>query len=262
MPTAHINGINMYYEVHGSGAPLLFSHSFTSDSSLWTMQIPAFCQRYQFIAYDIRGQGKSDSPAGEYSIDLFTEDLYQLVRHLGLPQFILGGLSIGGMIACHFALAHQGMLKALILADTAAEPPEVPLIKNPEPFIHMAETQGMEALADHVINNKLLAPHLQDNPYAVKEYRDRMMRNNVTGYVNGVRALSRMRDRTAELSAIRVPTLIIVGEWDTPFLKPSEVLQQKIPNARLVTIPRAGHLTNLEQPQLFDAAVLEFLEKI
>jgi pimeloyl-ACP methyl ester carboxylesterase len=68
MPTAHINGISMYYEVHGSGAPLLFSHSFMSDSSVRTMQIPAFCQRYQFITYDSRGQGKSDSPAGEYSI--------------------------------------------------------------------------------------------------------------------------------------------------------------------------------------------------
>jgi 3-oxoadipate enol-lactonase len=262
MPTAQVNGITTYYEVHGSGEPLLFSHSFTSDSSMWTMQVPAFRQRYQFITYDIRGQGKSDSPPGEYSIDLFTEDLYQLVRHLGLQKFILGGLSIGGMIACHFALAHQDMLQALILADTAAAPPDVPLIKEPAPFIHLAETQGMEALADHVINNKLLAPHLQDNPYAVKEYRDRLLRHNVTGYVNGVRALSRMRDRTTELSAIRVPTLIIVGEWDAPFLRPAEVLQQQIPNAKLVTIPRAGHLTNIEQPQLFNAAVLEFLEKI
>ena len=262
MPTAHVNGIGMYYEVHGSGEPLLFSHSFTSDSSMWTMQIPAFRQRFQFITYDIRGQGKSDSPAGEYSIDLFAEDLYQLVRHLGLQKFILGGLSIGGMIACHFALAHQDMLKALILADTAAAPPDVPLIKNPAPFIHIAETQGMEALADHTIDNKLLAPHLQENLYAVKEYRDRLMRNHVTGYVNGIRALSRMRDRTAELISIRIPTLIIVGEWDTPFLKPSEVLQQKIPHAKLATIPQAGHLTNIEQPRLFNAAVLEFLEKI
>jgi 3-oxoadipate enol-lactonase len=78
MPTAQVNAINIYYQSHGSGEPLLLSHSFTSDSSMWTMQIPAFSRRYRFITYDIRGQGKSDSPPGDYSIDLFAEDLYQL----------------------------------------------------------------------------------------------------------------------------------------------------------------------------------------
>ena len=107
MPSAYVNGINIHYEYQGSGLPVVFSHSFTSDCTMWTQQTSVITQRYQFITYDIRGMGCTDSPPGEYSLDQHAEDLYQLVRHLGLTEFVLGGLSIGGMITVHFALAHQ-----------------------------------------------------------------------------------------------------------------------------------------------------------
>ena len=199
MPKAHVNGINLYYEYQGSGLPVLFSHSFTSDCTMWSLQTPVFSKRYQFITYDIRGMGRSDSPAGPYSLDQHTEDLYQLVRHLGLSEFVLGGLSIGGMITVHFALAHQELLKGAIIADSAAARPDTPLLTHPDDMIDLAQRLGMAGLADHMIDNRLLAPHLQDNPYAIKEYRDRMAQNNVIGYCSGLRALSRMRDRTCLL---------------------------------------------------------------
>ncbi|MGH8059075.1 MAG: alpha/beta fold hydrolase [Candidatus Entotheonellia bacterium] len=260
MPTACVDGINMYYEYQGSGLPVLFSHSFTSDCTMWTQQAPVISQRYQLITYDIRGMGRTDSPPGEYSLDLHTEDLYQLVRHLGLSQFVLGGLSIGGMIGVHFALAHQELLKGLIIADSSAARPDTPQIVNPEPYIEIAQSRGMAGLADHVISNKLLAPHLQDNPYAIKEYRDRMARNNVVGYCSGMRALSRMRDRTGELGRIAVPTLIIVGNLDLPFIEPSKLMHERIPGSKLVVIPGAGHLANIERPAEFNEAVMAFLD--
>jgi len=260
MPTACVNGINMYYEYQGSGLPVLFSHSFTSDCTMWTQQAPVISQRYQLITYDIRGMGRTESPPGEYSLDLHTEDLYQLVRHLGLSQFVLGGLSIGGMIGVHFALAHQELLKGLIIADSSAARPDTPQLVNPEPYIEIAQSRGMAGLADHVIGNKLLAPHLQDNPYAIKEYRDRMARNNVVGYCSGMRALSRMRDRTGELGRIAVPTLIIVGNLDLPFIEPSKLMHERIPGAKLVVIPGAGHLANIERPAEFNEAVMTFLD--
>jgi pimeloyl-ACP methyl ester carboxylesterase len=260
MPTASVNGINMYYEYHGSGLPVLFSHSFTSDCTMWTLQVPVISQRYQFITYDIRGMGRTDSPAGgEYSIDQHTEDLYQLVRYLGLRNFVLGGLSIGGMITVHFALAHQELLKGIIIADSAAARPDVPQLVNPEENIRIAQSRGMVGLADHIISNKLLAPHLQNNPYAVKEYRDRMARNSVVGYCSGLRGLSHMRDRTGELGQIKVPTLIIVGDLDAPFIGPSQLMQARIPGSKLVVIPGAGHLANIEQPAAFNEAVMSFL---
>ena len=262
MPTACVNGITMYYEYQGSGLPVLFSHSFTSDCTMWTQQAPVISQRYQLITYDIRGMGRTESPPGEYSLDLHTEDLYQLVRHLGLSQFVLGGLSIGGMIGVHFALAHQELLEGLIIADSSAARPDTPQLVNPEPYIEIAQSRGMAGLADHVIGNKLLAPHLQDNPYAIKEYRDRMARNNVVGYCSGMRALSRMRDRTGELGRIAVPTLIIVGNLDLPFIEPSKLMHERIPGSKVVVIPGAGHLANIERPSEFNEAVVAFLDSL
>jgi 3-oxoadipate enol-lactonase len=263
MPTASVNGINIYYEYQGSGLPVLFSHSFTSDCTMWTLQTPVISQRYQFITYDIRGMGRTDSPpGGEYSLDLHTEDLYQLVRHLGLRQFVLGGLSIGGMITVHFALAHPELLKGIIIADSAAARPNVPQLANPQENLQIAQTRGMAALADHVITNKLLAPHLQNNPYAVKEYRDRMVRNNAIGYCSGMRGLSHMRDRTGELGQIKLPTLIVVGDLDTPFIEPSQLMHERIAGSKLVVIPGAGHLANIEQPAAFNDAVMGFLNSL
>jgi pimeloyl-ACP methyl ester carboxylesterase len=184
------------------------------------------------------------------------------VRHLGLSKFVLGGLSIGGMITVHFALAHQDLLKGIIIADSAAARPEVPMLINPEENIRIAQTRGMAGLAEHVISNKLLAPHLQNNPYAVKEYRDRMARNNVIGYCSGMRALSRMRDCTGELGKITVPTLIIVGDLDAPFITPSQLMHQRIAGSKLVVIPGAGHLANIERPVEFNEAVLSFLDTL
>jgi 3-oxoadipate enol-lactonase len=262
MPTAYVNGINMHYEYSGSGLPVLFSHSFTSDCTMWSQQVPVFSQRCQFITYDIRGMGRTDSPLGEYSLDQHTEDLYQLVRHLGLTEFVLGGLSIGGMITVHFALAHQDLLKGIIIADSAAARPDVPALTNPEENIRIAQTRGMAGLAAHIVSNKLLAPHLQNNPYAVKEYCDRMARNNVIGYCSGMRALSRMRDCTGELGNIKVPTLIIVGDLDGPFIQPSKLMHERIAGSKLVVIPGAGHLANIERPAEFNNAVLSFLETL
>jgi 3-oxoadipate enol-lactonase len=253
----------MYYEDHGSGLPVLFSHSFTSDCTMWSLQVPVFSQRYQFITYDIRGMGRTESPPGEeYSLDLHTEDLYQLVRHLGLRKFVLGGLSIGGMITVHFALAHPELLTGIIIADSAAARPNVPQLNNPQENLQIAQARGMAALADHIIANKLLAPHLQNNPYAVKEYRDRMARNNVIGYCSGMRGLSHMRDRTGELGQIKLPTLIIVGDLDTPFIEPSKLMHARIAGSKLVVIPGAGHLANIEQPAVFNDAVMGFLNAL
>ena len=139
MPKAHVNGIDVYYEYQGSGLPVLFSHSFTSDCTMWSLQTPVFSQRCQFITYDIRGMGRTDSPAGPYSLDQHTEDLYQLVRHLGLSEFVLGGLSIGGMITVHFALAHHELLKGAIIADSAAARPDTPLLTHPDDMIDLAQ---------------------------------------------------------------------------------------------------------------------------
>lgn len=262
MPLASVNGINMYYEYQGSGLPVLFSHSFTSDCTMWTQQTPVITQRYQFITYDIRGMGRTDSPPGDYSLDQHTEDLYQLVRHLGLTEFVLGGLSIGGMITVHFALAHQELLKGIMIADSAAARPDVPNLVNPEEIIQLAQSRGMAGLAEHMVRHKLLAPHLLNNPYAIKEYGDRMARNNVIGYCSGMRALSRMRDRTGELRQIQVPTLIIVGDMDAPFIEPSKLMHERIAGSTLVTIPGAGHLANIEQPDAFNEAVMSFLDPL
>jgi len=182
MPSAYVNGINIHYEYQGSGLPVVFSHSFTSDCTMWTQQTSVITQRYQFITYDIRGMGCTDSPPGEYSLDQHAEDLYQLVRHLGLTEFVLGGLSIGGMITVHFALAHQELLKGIILADSAAARPEVPHLVNPEEVIQNAQSRGMAGLAEHMVRNRLLAPVLRKN--GIRPYLSRIERG---AHIDGLR---------------------------------------------------------------------------
>ena len=146
MPTANVNGINVYYESHGDGFPLVFAYGIGGNTTEWEPQIPAFSERYRFIVWDPRGHGRSDSPpdADQYTQEIFAQDLKGLLDHLGIERAYVGGLSMGGGIATRLAILHPERVAALLIIDSfSASGLETPQVNRRmrEEIIRLAETE-------------------------------------------------------------------------------------------------------------------------
>ena len=267
MPHASINGISIYYESHGSGFPLVFAYGLGGNTGEWSGQVPAFSQRYRFIVWDPRGHGKSESPphADQYGMQTSAEDLHGLLDHLGIERAYVGGLSMGGGIAARFAVAYPERVAGLLIIDSASAsglptPPTMRAMR--EKSIQLAETQGMEAVADYCIEaNPNLAMEAKAGHEGLERVRDRYRALNPTGYAHTIRAMLQPDFPTEKLTEITAPTLVLAGDQD-PALEAARLTHSKIPGAELVVIPNAGHLSNLDQPEEFNRCVLEFLQKV
>ncbi len=260
MPTTKVNGITLYYEDYGSGYPVVFLHGFAGTTQAWKPQVPVLSKNYRFIIYDARGHGQSQSPSSpdQYSIDIVVEDLYQLLGSLGIDRAVLGGLSVGGYECLRFYLRHPEIVTALILMNTG------PGYRNPsrmaewnqqqEARARLLETEGIVAFAED--------PHTRN----VLTYtpRELMLQQNPIGLANMARKVVGQHDSLVmeHLGEVKVPTLIIVGENDTPFLAAADYMPKTISGARRVTIPQAGHAVNLDNVAAFNQAVLSFLDEL
>lgn len=267
MPVVNINGVDMYYEADGRGNAILFMHGMTGSVYDWTHQFAALAPRYKVIARDLRGHSKSAAPPREedYSIPVFAEDVYGLLRHLNISKACIAGHSIGGFIALEFALAHPEMLAALVLVDTSSgEWDPVPGIAELRPMLdELARTQGMEAAYEFdAANNPQRIERFQKHPEQREITRRKMWMTSVDGYVYCNKAIAKWQPVTARLSEIKVPTLIFWGDEDTPFIKASQVLKGGIANSQLVTVNGVGHNPHEEAPAIFNEALLKFLDSV
>ena len=254
MPHAKLNGINLYYEVSGSGTPIVLAHGFAGTTKSWLPQVEVFSKEYQFIIYDMRGHGQSDAPMERdlYSWDIAIEDLHQLLMHLGVKEAIVGGLSLGGLVGLHYYEKHPETTKALILADTG------PGFRNP---ITMAQWDQERQRVTEVLEKGGMAAYMA-SPYISSNYYttpDVMVSQPPFGLSNVNIALQTNQVMVA-LEQVKVPTLVIVGQNDTNTLAPSNYMHRKIPNSRLAVIPQAGHSSNVEQPGIFNKTILDFLK--
>ena len=254
MPHAKLNGINLYYEVSGSGTAIVLTHGFAGTTKMWLPQVEVFSKDYQFITYDIRGHGQSDAPEDRalYSWDLAIEDLHQLLTHLGVKEAIVGGLSLGGLVSIHFYLKHPEMTRGLILADTG------PGFRNPQ---SMAQWDQERYKVTEVLEKGGMAAYMA-SPYASTTYYttpDVMVAHSPVGLSN-VNIALQTNQEMVPLEEIKVPTLVIVGSGDTNSIPPANYMHRKIPNSRLAVIPQAGHGTNVDQPTIFNRAIQDFLK--
>jgi pimeloyl-ACP methyl ester carboxylesterase len=253
MATAKLNGVEVYYEDHGSGYPVVLMHGYGSTSAMWQEQVKPLSERYRLITFDMRGHGNTDSPEdqAEYSEATTVEDLAALLRHLGVEQAVIGGLSLGGYMSLGFNLAHPEMVKALILCDTG------PGYRNPKSREGWNETAFKRAERFEELGLDALgrSPEVE----AVRKSH-----RSAAGLAKAARGmLAQFDSRVIEsLEGVTVPTLIIVGANDTPFLAGTDYMESKIPNAKKVVIPDAGHASNIDQPEAFNQAVLSFLEAV
>lgn len=248
MPSINRNGVNIHYEDHGAGPAVLLSHGYSATSQMWKGQVDALKDRYRVITWDMRGHGETDSPEdqGEYSEAKTVDDMAAILRHLGLETAVIGGLSLGGYMSLAFNVAHPDMVRALMLFDCG------PGYRNPKAREGWNETASKRAAN---FEAKGLGALGTSDEVRVSTHR------SADGLARAARGmLAQFDSRIIEsLETIAVPTLVLVGADDTPFLGASDYMSAKIPGAVRVTVPEAGHAANIHQPAAFNAAVESFL---
>jgi pimeloyl-ACP methyl ester carboxylesterase len=255
-----IGALELGYEVRGSGAALLLLHAFPLDRRMWDETAAALAVERRVIALDARGFGESELGPGDHSIETLADDAVALLDALGVPMATVAGLSMGGYVALALARRHPARLGGLILADTRAGADGAEARRGRDDSIARVERDGVAPLADG-LTPRLLSPSAPES--LRRRVRELALPQSPASVIAALRALRDRPDRTAELRDIRCPTLILVGGEDA-ITPPAEAraMAAAIPAARIVELPAAGHLSNLESPAAFAAAINSFLKDL
>ena len=254
------NGIEINYEIEGSGPWLTLSHSLACDLHMWDEQMPALTKKFKVLRVDTRGHGASSAPGGAYTLEQMADDVHGLLTALGIRETHWAGLSMGGMIGQTFALKYPGVFRSMVLADTTCYyPPEGQSAWADR--IKLAETKGMTPIADMMIARWFTEAYCKTGAPALARIAASVRATPVAGFVGCCHAIPKL-NLTSRLREIKCPTLVIVGEQDpgTPVAMAQEI-HDNLPGSELLVLPNAAHLCNIEQTQAFDAAVLGFLAR-
>src|ERR1700686_2645440 len=252
MPKIDRDGVKIHYDIHGNGPALLLTHGFSSTSAMWQGQIAALSQHHKLVLWDMRGHGRSDYPEdpAAYSEALTVGDMAALLDEVGAESAIFGGLSLGGYISRGFYSAYPGRVRALLIIDTG-------------PGFKKDDARDAWNKRAHDTGDRFEREGLAVLEGASRE-RSSVSHRDASGLARAARGMLTQRDaRVIEsLPDIKVPSLVVVGADDTPFLAASDYMAARIPGAKKVVIPAAGHAVNIDQPQAFVAAVLPFLDSL
>ena len=250
MPNIDRDGVKIHYEVHGSGPPLLLTHGYSSTSAMWQGQVAALSRNHQLVLWDMRGHGQSDYPddPAAYSEASTVADMAALLDAVGADRAIIGGLSLGGYMSLAFYRAHPERVRALLIIDTG------PGFKKDE--AREAWNRRAYEAGDRFDREGLSVLKSLSRERSTVSHRD------ATGLARAARGMLTQRDAGVieQLPGIKVPSLVVVGADDTPFLAASDYMAAKIPGAKKAVIAAAGHAVNIDQPQAFVDAVLPFLD--
>ena len=271
MPTFSSDGVEIYYQVTGEGYPLVMAHEFAGDITSWEPQVNYFSRRYQVITYCHRGYPPSEVPDDPeaYSQDLQVEDLARLLRHLGIEQAHIGGLSMGGTLTVGFAIAHPEMCRSLVIASAGAgsdSGDRERLVASWQSLSESMTTEGMEKFADGYARGAERLQFLRKDPMGWAKFHAGLAAHSAQGSSLTFRGVQ-MKRKTIyqlekELRQIRIPTLVMIGDEDTPCVEPAIFMKQNIPGAGLAVFPQAGHTINLEEPDLYNWTVSDFLTAV
>lgn len=262
--TIPINNFHLSYDDVGEGStPIICLHGFPFDKTMWENQLDFFKTKYRIIAFDIRGFGKSTDEESHLSIPLFSEDLIAFMDKLNIEKAIICGLSMGGFIALNAMKSFPDRFEALILCDTQciADTPEVK--EKRYEVIDDISTNGVAAFNEGFIKSVFHKNSLLRKKSMVDKLRNVVFANSENIIKKGLVALAERSETCTSLNKISIPALIICGREDevTPLVQ-SESMLSAIQDAKLHVIDDAGHVSNLEQPEEFNAQLLNFLAVI
>lgn len=250
MPYLEREGVRLYYESHGEGPPVLLSHGYGASSAMWAGQIAALAERFRVIIWDMRGHGRSESPEDQalYSQAASVADIAAILDACGVSQAVLGGHSLGGYLSLDFCRIWPERVRALMLFGTGpgyrSDEARAEWNRFAEKQARALEEKGFDALGGA---------------------ETKIGRHSVLGgLIRAARGILPQADARVMdvLPEIPVPTLIVVGAKDRPYLAAAEYMAEKIPDARRVTIAEAGHAANLHQPERFNAVMRDFLDSL
>lgn len=260
--TLHRTQSRLTYLERGTGPVVVLLHAFPLDSSMWEAQFAALSASYRVVAPDLPGFGGSDVQEG-LTVDAAADAVAELLDRLGADgPVVIGGLSMGGYVALAFARLYPQRVRALILADTKADPDDEAAKSKRDDAVRRVQDHGPGALVEDMVP-KLVFTGGPNGGVVGQQVRVIGGRQTAAGVVAGLRALRDRPDARPGLSAVAAPALVIVGDHDavTPPEKADELVAG-LSNGRLVRIPHAGHLSNLENPEVFSAAVTAFLDAV
>lgn len=256
------NNINIEYTLTGKeDAPaIVLSHSLACNLCMWNPQLEMLKKDYRVLAYDTRGHGNSEVTDGPYTLDQLADDVIAMLNELKIDQFHWVGLSMGGMIGQSLGLRYAERLIKLVLCDTLSKQPE-----EAHPIwaarIEAAQQQGMAPLAQPTMERWFTANYRENNPDAVNFIHKQFLATKPEGYTACCQAIMEL-NYLDQLSKIELPTLVMVGDSDnaTP-VSASRAIHENIKGSQLEIIPAAAHLSNMEQPDIFNALLTNFLKK-
>jgi pimeloyl-ACP methyl ester carboxylesterase len=254
MAKARVNGIEIDYEDGGRGPAVVLSHGYSATRRMWTGQQQAFSDRYRIVSWDMRGHGQTESPEdpGGYSLDLTVADQKALLDHLGIRRAVIGGLSLGGTMSLAFYRAHPELTRALVICDSG------PGFRNEKAREEWNQRAQKRAADLETRGLAVLEGRSAETQQAIRHHK------SAQGLAHAARGMLAQKDASLidSLAEIRVPTLVIVGDQDTPFIAACEYMAKKIAGAQLEVIKGAGHSSNLDQPEAFNRALGRFLDAL
>lgn len=248
MPILERENVRLYYEDSGSGIPILLTHGFGASTGMWRGQVEAFQDRYRLIPWDMRGHGRTDCPEGlnYYSQSLTDGDMLALLNHLEIEQAVIAGHSLGGFMSLSFNVAHPERVRALVLQGCGPgyrrDEPRAAWNERAERRARTLEEGGLAALGGGA---------------EVGE----SVQGSAKGLAQAARGiLSQVDARVMDsLKGISVPTLVICGDDDTPYVNGARYMGDRIPDATYIEVPGAGHGVNVEKPVAVNTALEAFL---
>ena len=265
------DGVKLYYEVTGAGAPVIFVHEFAADHRSWEAQMRHFGQRYRCITFGARGYPPSDVPEkpSSYSQVRATDDILAVLDHLKIPAAHVVGLSMGGFATLHFGFRHPTRALSLVVAGVGygAEREQQAKFKSEvEVVARSLLKEGMVAFAEKYAYCPTRVQFENKDPRGFAQFKKELGEHSALGSANTQLGVQGERpslyDLVDRMRALTVPTLVLTGDEDWPCLAPSLLLKREIPSAALAVMPNCGHTINLEDPDLFNRIVGDFIVQV
>jgi pimeloyl-ACP methyl ester carboxylesterase len=263
MPYVNANGARLYYEEHGSGPQsIVFAHGLFWSGRMFDAQVAALSDRFRCVTFDFRGQGQSEVTRAGYDMDTLTDDAAALIQSLDCAPCHFAGLSMGGFIAMRLGGRQPELLRSLILLETSADPEPPENVTSFRRGVQITRVLGPAAVASRIMPVMFGRTFMADPARAAEraEWQQRLSANHRVGIYRASMAVCDRSGIYDEIARISLPTLVIVGDEDTA-TRPDRAkrIVERIPGAKLVTIPHAGHTSTVEQPAAVNDAMQAFL---